>query len=261
MRLHPKQVRQPPSQGDRRHGFTLVELLVVVSIISLLLTLLVPSLGRAKRLARIGMCGSNMRQVIQAFASYATQNRGLLPPLGRLVNNKQMRYVHYWTEVAGTDTGWVSFGRLSQRRLLDPHGHVWFCPLQRAQGLIWPGGNRSHENNVPGPKNTFLMDEDKSLGWTFCRAGFHRRTLNETKSTDCMPMADVGNRAFLADSFSTPSQIVTSHGNSVNVAYGGGQVILQPLDPRESLMAGISNSYSSSSYPIIDEIWELFDGR
>ena len=72
MKLYPRQVRQPHSQADRRRGFTLVELLVVVSIISLLLTLLVPSLSRTKRLARLGMCGSNMRQVLQAFASSAT---------------------------------------------------------------------------------------------------------------------------------------------------------------------------------------------
>jgi prepilin-type N-terminal cleavage/methylation domain-containing protein len=51
------------AQGDRRvkrRAFTLVELLVVVAIIALLVSILMPSLSRAKNLARVTICACNM---------------------------------------------------------------------------------------------------------------------------------------------------------------------------------------------------------
>ena len=45
----------------KRHGFTLVELLVVIMIIAILIALLLPALAKARRLADQVVCASNMR--------------------------------------------------------------------------------------------------------------------------------------------------------------------------------------------------------
>ena len=62
-----------------KNGFTLIELLVVISVIALLLAILLPSLGRAKNVARRSVCLSNQRQCIIACIMYANDNADWLP--------------------------------------------------------------------------------------------------------------------------------------------------------------------------------------
>jgi len=59
------------SRKFRITSFTLIELLVVVAIIAVLLAVLVPSLARARAVAREKACASNLRQVNLALISYA----------------------------------------------------------------------------------------------------------------------------------------------------------------------------------------------
>lgn len=60
----------------KRRGFTLAELLVVISIIALLISLLLPALAKARQAGLRIQTASNMRQIGIAFAEYADQYRG-----------------------------------------------------------------------------------------------------------------------------------------------------------------------------------------
>jgi len=62
----------------QRNAFTLIELLVVVAIIALLLSILLPSLERARDLAKNVVCQSNLRQVALGCIYYAEDNNGHL---------------------------------------------------------------------------------------------------------------------------------------------------------------------------------------
>lgn len=62
-----------------KSAFTLIELLVVISIISMLIAIVMPSLGRARANAKVAACASNLGQLGLAIATYANENEGLIP--------------------------------------------------------------------------------------------------------------------------------------------------------------------------------------
>lgn len=62
-----------------RHAFTLIEVLVVVTIIALLISILLPSLRRAKECAKIVVCKANLTTMYRGHAYYATDNSGCFP--------------------------------------------------------------------------------------------------------------------------------------------------------------------------------------
>ncbi|MAE64222.1 MAG: hypothetical protein CMJ18_08090 [Phycisphaeraceae bacterium] len=129
-----------------RRAFTLVELLVVISIIALLIAMLLPAIKQARGVARQVMCGSNQRQIFLAAASYADEHAGWLP-FNPDPNNQPHTYDRVpgrvWDQLYGylPDPG-------GARRERDVNQVVW-CPDQ----TYW--------EYMPGPQRDVSPDFEK----------------------------------------------------------------------------------------------------
>jgi prepilin-type N-terminal cleavage/methylation domain-containing protein/prepilin-type processing-associated H-X9-DG protein len=83
-----------------RGGFTLVELLVVIGIIALLMSILLPTLGRVREQANAINCGNQLRQIALATIAYCGANKDRLPDGGEYT--QQPHDWVYWM-TPGTD--------------------------------------------------------------------------------------------------------------------------------------------------------------
>jgi prepilin-type N-terminal cleavage/methylation domain-containing protein len=68
-----------PTHRTSQKAFTLVELLVVIGIIALLVSILLPTLGKAREAANRTACLANLRQIDQLLVIYAAQNKDQAP--------------------------------------------------------------------------------------------------------------------------------------------------------------------------------------
>jgi prepilin-type N-terminal cleavage/methylation domain-containing protein len=117
---------------SKRKGFTLVELLVVIAIIALLMSILLPSLTRAKMQAKEAICMSNLRQWGTIFSMYTNDNDGL--------------FNRGWPSEGGDDWGFAGghtwplalrpyYSGLPAKHEADEDSEAWgqkkirFCPM------------------------------------------------------------------------------------------------------------------------------------
>lgn len=85
-----------PRPGQHRRAFTIIELLVVISIVTLLISILLPVLSSARDAARSLACSSNQRQTIIAWSMYVHDHDDRIP------------YHQYTDPDAGFTVIWVS---------------------------------------------------------------------------------------------------------------------------------------------------------
>ncbi|MCK4343599.1 MAG: type II secretion system protein [Phycisphaerae bacterium] len=131
----------PRDRHPRRPtAFTLIELLVVVAIISMLMSILLPSLQHAKDQAKVIACQSNLRQIMIAFFGYTAEHGDVVP----LATAHELGGQKGRMDVDCDD--WapaVMFGGglPAEERLLNPYvGHVhelFRCPCDKGEPIFW----------------------------------------------------------------------------------------------------------------------------
>ena len=112
----------------RRKAFTLVELLVVIGIIAILISILLPSLNKARQSAQRAACLSNLRTIGQMLNIYAAENKQQIP-IGCQTNGTAPSYQGAYNLARGIPpaVSWPAFGALYKARMLKEPRYM-YCP-------------------------------------------------------------------------------------------------------------------------------------
>src|SRR2546423_12422172 len=224
-----------------KRAFTLVELLVVIGIIAVLISILLPSLNKARQAANRAACLSNLRSIGQMMAIYAAENQ-MQVPLGTNSDGYQASY--FIAVKSGSETRWPTWGPLYKANLLKSPGYL-YCPSEV----------RDYHKYNAGPDNSWKPDDPTGNLNDGLRAGYLLRPCDSTyrpvlwpASTNSPGAPPVDNKnysstdprapwrpypqisklkriAIAADIFSTPARIIQRHVKGINVLYADGSAI------------------------------------
>lgn len=134
----------------RRSAFTLIELLTVIAIIAILASMLLPSLSRAREMARRTSCASNMRQLGLGIQQYTQDYDERLPPAA--VGDSG-------TNLTG---GWIfysQFGTGSTSARFDPSKGAIYPYIKSAQVYVCPDDTQGQNNGNSYAINSCALTE------------------------------------------------------------------------------------------------------
>ncbi len=122
----------------KKRGFTLIELLVVIAIISLLVSILLPSLQKAKSLGKQVVCMSNLRNIFPAFYMYAEANDGDLPRATDWSSPDYDGRIFGWKE-KGIILPYLGYSD-TEKATTIPYNGILCCPEEESRCNYTPSG-------------------------------------------------------------------------------------------------------------------------
>lgn len=155
----------------RNCGFTLIEMLVVMSLISLLVAILLPALATARESSKTAVCLSNLKQIGIGPAMYAADNKGWLPDGNGINTNGWGKEEPVWARVLAKT--------LDIRYHADQIGAAWFdatLPAPQEDGLH----NKAKDNLIFQCPTERPLYNNKNGGDNATSYAHNSGTINDT---------------------------------------------------------------------------------
>ena len=183
-----RQVGRGPWRRGALEAFTLTELLVVVGLIAVMVSLLMPALGKVRAAAHTANCLSNLRQMSTAWTVYTTEHKGRL-----------MEYI--FTSGPRPEIAWHGYwpGVLESYKV---RGDVLLCPSANQQvpfnqnkgfGTIWHAWTGRYNAPASVVRLNNALYRDSSYGYNrYVTAGERWKAgVETTRVTALKPLSEV----------------------------------------------------------------------
>ena len=223
----------------RKKNFTLLELLVVVAVIGILLSLLMPSLGRAREKTKRVVCMSNLKQVYNYALIDSKENEGrILAYYGRT----GVKQSNYFISKGST---YYNFGHMYKKHK-DEAKDAFFCPSETSDWMKFD----TSANPWPPPVSSANVRTSYNM--------YPSKFLSGNNIEKSLPRihVEMEGKPLYADSFVKERSLDSRHVEGINVLYIDGVV---RWTYRKNLTLSPLTSYGEGFSSVYQEVWDELD--
>ena len=206
------------TKTQKKTGFTLIELLVVIAIIAMLMSILLPSLRKAREQATKIVCANKLKQIYTATVLYADDNSGKLPSRGSKCTVAHI-FIIYGYDLNKT---------FVKPYLANQRNDIMFCP-----GKLYKFRNPENDPQLPQYEdeyvtyqyNNVLVDNPEDSWLIFSKRKPNMTKLENIRSNiaiwNCLTLRNIVEKTY----FGHDIGVGLDPPSGANAAFAGGQVL------------------------------------
>ncbi|GMV97431.1 MAG: hypothetical protein AMXMBFR83_17890 [Phycisphaerae bacterium] len=185
-------MRQVESRKGRS-GFTLIELLVVVAIIALLISILLPSLARARELAKRTACAANMSGIGKGLHTYASEgNQGMPISMHVQATADNTNANMNWVGAGGSKRGRLGFASDGDIPGNPVSSGATISTIRNLWTLVRAGGSTPGSFVCPSSEDAKNDEDSPQDYWDFGKGDNPTEGINATQAREAYKQCSYG---------------------------------------------------------------------
>jgi len=229
---------------NKKQDFTLVELLVVIAIITILASMLLPALNKARDKAYSATCQSNLKQVCAAQSMYMGDWQSYYPVWSNwawdLTNNKYMPTPKPYFCPAATKVLTDPLTGGNNNAIHNPTSAVYYNYITYGYNYFYAGGNYINATVVPIPAKAGNFKYPARKIWLTDARG-NGNNSNQIGTSVIPPNVAIANLTNVIDNI---------HNNSANILWIDGHISLELMALQRYQMTGAHSFFDRTSVPL-----------